>query len=49
MKQMRFPALIVIGVALAGGNALAGATTNAPDSKATSAPTALSKEVDEKA
>jgi len=49
MKQMRFPALIVISVVLAGDNALAGATTNAPDSKATSAPTALSKEVDEKA
>src|SRR5438045_4950234 len=49
MKQMRFSASIVIAVVLAGGNALAGATTNAPDSKATSAPTALSKELDEKA
>src|SRR5205814_9854241 len=49
MKQMRFPALIVIAAVLAGGNALADATTNAPDSKATSAPIALSKEVDEKA
>jgi hypothetical protein len=49
MKQMRFPALIVIAVVLADGNALADPTTNAPDTKATSAPTALSKEVDEKA
>jgi hypothetical protein len=49
MKQMCFPALIVIAVVLAGGNALADATTNAPDSKATSTPIALSKEVDEKA
>src|SRR5207302_4198945 len=49
MKQMRFPALIVIAVILAGGNALAGATTNAPDSQATSTPPALSKEVDERA
>jgi hypothetical protein len=49
MKQMRFPALIVIAGVLAGGNALADATTNAPDSKATSTPIALSKEVDEKA
>src|SRR5438552_17668935 len=46
---MRFPALIVIAVILAGGNALAGATTNAPDSKATSTPPALSEEVDAKA
>src|SRR5438309_1887587 len=46
---MRLPALIVIAVVLAGGNARAGATTNAPDSKATSTPPALSKEVDEKA
>src|SRR5256886_16744351 len=46
---MRLPALIVIAVVLAGGNALAGATTNAPDSKATSTPIAPSKEVDEKA
>jgi len=46
---MRFPGLIVIAVILAGGNALAGATTNAPDSQATSTPPALSKEVDEKA
>jgi hypothetical protein len=49
MKQMRFPALIVIAVVLAGGNTLAGATTNAPDPKATSTLPALSKEVDEKA
>ena len=46
---MRFPVLIVIAVVLAGGNALVDATTNAPDSKATSTPIALSKEVDEKA
>ena len=46
---MRFPALIVIAVTLAGDNALTGAVTNAPDSKATSTPIALSKEVDEKA
>jgi hypothetical protein len=49
MKQMRSPALMLIAVVLAGDNALAGATTNAPDSKATSTPPALSKEVDEKA
>jgi hypothetical protein len=48
MKQMRFRALIVIAFMLA-GNAVASATTNAPDSKATSTPPALSKEVDEKA
>jgi hypothetical protein len=47
MKQMRSPALIVIAVALAGDNALAGPTTNALDSKATRTPPELSKEVDE--
>jgi hypothetical protein len=49
MKQILFPALTVIAVVLADDNALAGATTDAPDSKATSSPPALSKEVDEKA
>ncbi len=41
--------LIAIAVVFARDNALAGATTTAPDSKATSTPPALSKEVDEKA
>src|SRR5437660_12860464 len=49
MKQMRFPVLIVIAVVLPGGNALADPTTNAPDSKATSTPPALSKEAHEQA
>jgi hypothetical protein len=49
MKQMRLLALIAIAVVFARDNALAGATTTAPDSKATSTPPALSKEVDEKA
>jgi hypothetical protein len=49
MKQMRFPALIVIAAILAGDNTLADATTNAPDSKETSTPPAISKELDEKA
>ena len=46
---MRLLALIAIAVVFARDNALAGATTTAPDSKATSTPPALSKEVDEKA
>src|SRR5947199_9362256 len=49
MKQILFPALTVIAVVLAGDNALAGATTTAPDSQATSTPTRLSKEAAEKA
>ena len=48
MKQMRFPALILIAVVFAGDNALAGATTNAPGSTATSATPELSKGADEK-
>ncbi len=46
---MRALAVLALVVVLADGNALAGATTNAPDSQATSTPPALSKEVDEKA
>jgi hypothetical protein len=46
---MRALAVIAIAAVLRSENALAGATTNAPDSKATSMPPALSKEVDETA
>jgi hypothetical protein len=46
---MRFPALIAIAIVLAGGDVLASAPTSGPDSKATSTPPALSKEVEEKA
>jgi len=46
---MRALAVLALVVVLADGNALAGTTTDAPDSKATSTPLALSKEVDENA
>ena len=46
---MRALAVLALVVVLADGNALAGTTMNAPDSKATSTPPALNEEVDEKA
>jgi hypothetical protein len=46
---MRYLVLIAFVVLLAGENALAGATTNAPESTAKNALPALSKEADEKA
>jgi hypothetical protein len=49
MKQIRFHALILIAVVLAGDNALAGATTNAPGSTAAGATPALTKEAHENA
>jgi hypothetical protein len=46
---MRAHALIALAIVLGGDNALAGATTNAPDSKAASTTPALTKEEDENA